>query len=101
MRINVYSQEVTGETSLVTKTADTGIQFYGVRFFLASPDVLHAPPRDDDRSAVTIWLDNNFTGTQAFDLLMNLAEKAVEAAALRGEQLTPNMLALMGERRDG
>lgn len=56
MRINVYNEEITGETQRVTKTAaDTGITFEGIRLFLASPDVLHATPEDDDRSAITFW----------------------------------------------
>lgn len=41
---------------LVSKTADTGITYYGVRMMLASPGVLHHTPEDDDRSAVTFWI---------------------------------------------
>lgn len=56
MRINVYSQELTKELATVSKTAaDTGITYYGVRMFLASPDVLHHTADDDDRSAITFW----------------------------------------------
>lgn len=58
MRINVYSQELTDEVELVETTADTGITYYGVRMFLASPDVLHHTPDDDDRSAITFWIPN-------------------------------------------
>jgi hypothetical protein len=61
MRINVYSQELTREVELVSKTADTGITYYGVRMYLASPDILHHTPEDDDRSAITFWLPNNKT----------------------------------------
>lgn len=57
MRINVYSQELTKEVRLVSKVAsDTGIRYYGVRIYLASPDVLHNTPYDDDRSAITFWI---------------------------------------------
>jgi hypothetical protein len=56
MRINVYSQELTPEVGLTTKTADTGITYYGIRMILASPDKLHHTPTDDDRSAITFWL---------------------------------------------
>lgn len=58
MRINVYSQELTKEWELVSKPADTGIVYYGIRMFLASPDILHHTADDDDRSAITFWLPN-------------------------------------------
>lgn len=57
MRINVYSQELTREVTLVSTVAkDTGRVYHGVRIYLASPDVLHHRPDDDDRSAITFWL---------------------------------------------
>lgn len=60
MRINIYAEELTTETELVTKEVTDekfGTRtFYGLRFYLASPDVLHADPEDDDRSAITIWI---------------------------------------------
>lgn len=56
MRINLYSQEMTDEFEVVEKTADTGIVYSGIRFFLHSTDRLHHRLEDDDRSAVTIWL---------------------------------------------
>ena len=55
MRMNIYSEELTGEIKLVTKFADTGIMFTGLRIFLASPRELHNDPGDDDRSAITFW----------------------------------------------
>lgn len=59
MRINIYSQELTSEVSTVCKVAhDTGITYHGVRMYLASPDVLHHGPDDDDRSAITFWIPN-------------------------------------------
>jgi hypothetical protein len=59
MRINVYSQELTKEVELVSKTAaDTGIVYYGIRMYLASPDILHHTDEDDDRSAITFWIPN-------------------------------------------
>jgi hypothetical protein len=61
MRVNVYSQEITKEVELISKTADTGITYYGVRMYLASPDILHHTPDDDDRSAITFWIPNNRT----------------------------------------
>jgi hypothetical protein len=38
MRVNVYNEEITNRIELVEKTVeDTGEKFYGVRFYLASP----------------------------------------------------------------
>jgi hypothetical protein len=58
VRINVYSQELTKEIALIDQTADTGITYYGVRMYLASPDILHHTADDDDRSAITFWIPN-------------------------------------------
>lgn len=60
MRINVYSQELTKEVTIVSKDT-TGLDgepttYYGVRMFLASPDILHHTEEDDDRSAITFWV---------------------------------------------
>jgi hypothetical protein len=74
MRIHVYSQELTKEVTIVGKKADTGITYYGVRFWLASPDVLHRTLFDDDRSAVTFWLPNTRGFTK--DDLADLFEQA-------------------------
>lgn len=58
MRLNIYAEEVTGETGVVIKAPDNhpDNQFYGVRMYLESPSVLHRTDDDDDRSAVTIWV---------------------------------------------
>lgn len=60
MRVNVYAEELTSMTELVTKVVDAGTPaertFYGVRIFLNSPIELHHSPNDDDRSAVTFWV---------------------------------------------
>jgi hypothetical protein len=109
MRINVYSQELTGETKLISKESDgrivTGIPcfpngepngrvwreelpkfvveiweqsgrpsgmlgltnpylqireepvvYHAAQLMLHSSPMLHHPPQDDDRSAVTFWL---------------------------------------------
>lgn len=58
MRLNIYSQELTKEIVPIQKEADTGIVYYGVRLYLASPDILHHTPEDDDRSAITFWIPN-------------------------------------------
>lgn len=56
MRINVYSQELTDEVVTVEKISNTGLIYTGVQLMLHSSDMLHHPPQDDDRSAVTFWL---------------------------------------------
>lgn len=60
MRINVYAEEMTTETKLVTKTVtddEFGTRkFYGIRMYLKSPPELHHSKEDDDRSAITFWV---------------------------------------------
>ena len=56
MRINVYSQELTDEVYRLEKLSNTGITYSAVQFMLHSSPMLHHPPKDDDRSAVTFWL---------------------------------------------
>lgn len=56
MRINVYSQELTSEVLELQKKSNTGLVYSAVQFMLHSSPLLHHPPRDDDRSAVTFWL---------------------------------------------
>lgn len=78
MRIQLYSQELTKEVSLVpAHVPDLGITYYGVRFWLASPDLLHHTEEDDDRSAVTFWIPNNDSFTPE-----DLAHVFEEAAKL-------------------
>lgn len=56
MRINVYSQELTSECHLIAKESNTGLVYSAVQIMLRSSPLLHHPPEDDDRSAVTFWL---------------------------------------------
>lgn len=56
MRINVYSQELTSEVSLIEKPSNTGVTYHAAQLVLHSSPMLHHPPQDDDRSAVTFWL---------------------------------------------
>jgi hypothetical protein len=56
VRINVYSQELTNEVLLVEKSSNTGITYHAAQLVLHSSPMLHHPPQDDDRSAVTFWL---------------------------------------------
>lgn len=74
MRINIYSQELTKETALIDTVADTGIRYYGVRMYLASPDILHHTAEDDDRSAITFWIPNaeSFTRQDLADVFYRM-----------------------------
>jgi len=56
MRVNVYSQELTNEVNVIEKVSNTGLTYSAVQLMLHSSPMLHHPPADDDRSAVTIWL---------------------------------------------
>lgn len=56
MRINVYSQELTDEVLYVQKISNTGTVYGAAQLVLHSSPMLHHPPQDDDRSAVTFWL---------------------------------------------
>lgn len=56
MRINVYSQELTPEVQVDAKQSNTGRVYRAVRLMLHSSPMLHHPPKDDDRSAITFWL---------------------------------------------
>jgi len=85
MRINVYSQELTKESELVSKPADTGITYYGVRLWLEphdiiscyGPDILHHTAQDDDRSAITFWLPNarSFTKSDLAAVFRRMADQ--------------------------
>lgn len=59
MRVNVYSQEIANEVLLIQKVSNTGLVYSGVQFVLHSSPMLHHPPQDDDRSAITIWLPHS------------------------------------------
>lgn len=56
MRINVYSQELTSEVNVLAKESNTGVTYHAAQLMLHSSPMLHHPPEDDDRSAVTFWL---------------------------------------------
>jgi hypothetical protein len=56
VRINVYSQELTNEVLPVSKESNTGVVYHAAQLVLHSSPLLHHPPQDDDRSAITFWL---------------------------------------------
>jgi hypothetical protein len=64
MRVNVYSQELTGEVQCVETISDTGKSYGGVRVVLHSSPRLHHTGEDDDRSGVTFW----FPSADAFGM---------------------------------
>lgn len=65
MRINVYSQELTDEVATVEKVSNTGLIYSAVQLMLHSSPMLHHPPKDDDRSAVTFWLPKSVERREA------------------------------------
>lgn len=65
MRINVYSQELTDEVNVVEKVSNTGLMYSAVQLMLHSSPMLHHPPMDDDRSAVTFWLPKSSARREA------------------------------------
>jgi len=80
VRINIYSQELTKEVVVISKVADTGRTYHGIRLYLHSPDILHHTPEDDDRSAVTFWIPQARSFTPAdlalvFRQMADLVEK--------------------------
>lgn len=80
MRINVYSQELTSEVKLVSKISNTGLRYCAVQLMLHSSPMLHHPPSDDDRSAVTIWLPKSRDRrTTLANTLMTMAEIVLNA----------------------
>lgn len=56
MRVNIYSQEMTSEVIMVAKESNTEVVYHAAQLVLHSSPMLHHPPEDDDRSAVTFWL---------------------------------------------
>lgn len=80
MRVNVYSQESACLAQLLEKRSNTGIVYSAVQFMLHSSPMLHHPPGDDDRSAVTFWLPRSsarrFELAQTFRYMADLVESA-------------------------
>lgn len=77
MRVNVYSQEITPEVSIVRqRSMDTGVDHVGIRFFLHSSDTLHRTTKDDDRSAVTFWVNHTPSQMDAYHLAVIFEEAA-------------------------
>lgn len=80
MRINVYSQELTEEVVTVEKVSNTGLTYSAVQLVLHSSPMLHHPPQDDDRSAVTFWLPKSYHRRELFAMTLERMAQAVRAA---------------------
>lgn len=85
MRINVYSQELTSECQRIQKESNTGIVYSGVQIMLHSSPMLHHPPKDDDRSAVTFWLPASLARRiELANTFKRMAELVMEAPRSTG-----------------
>lgn len=80
MRINVYSQELTDEVNVVEKVSNTGLTYSAVQLMLHSSHLLHHPPADDDRSAVTFWLPKSQARREALAAAFERMAAEVRAA---------------------
>lgn len=82
MRINVYSQELTDEAALIHKESNTGVVYHAVQFMLHSSPMLHHPPQDDDRSAVTFLLPKSYYRREALAETFERMAKLVREAPI-------------------
>jgi hypothetical protein len=80
MRINVYSQELTDEVVALEKKSNTNVVYSAVQFVLHSSPMLHHPPKDDDRSAVTFWLPRSRERREVLARAFEAAAAIVRAA---------------------
>lgn len=84
MRVNVYSQELTGEVATLSKVSDTGVAYPAVRLFLHSSERLHHTATDDDRSAITFWLPKSASRRESLAQTFEAMANAVRRAAAGG-----------------
>lgn len=85
MRINVYSQELTSECHRFEKESNTGVRYTAVQLMLHSSPMLHHPPQDDDRSAVTFWLPRSLARRiELANTFKRMAELVMEAPRSTG-----------------
>ena len=86
MRINVYSQELTSEVLMLDKQSNTGVVYHAAQLVLHSSPMLHHPPQDDDRSAVTFWLPKSQSRreemAQAFERIAAIFREAPSSTGL-------------------
>ena len=80
MRINVYSQELTEEVRLISKESNTTVSYHAVQMMLHSSPMLHHPPEDDDRSAVTFWLPKSASRRESLAMVFESMARMVREA---------------------
>lgn len=80
MRMNVYSQEITDEVNVLSKVSNTGLTYSAVQIMLHSSPMLHHPPKDDDRSAVTFWLPKSKERRDALAIAFEKMAEGVRSA---------------------
>jgi hypothetical protein len=80
MRINVYAEELTDRIEVARKAPPNhpNEEFRGIRLYLASPDVLHADPADDDSTAITIWVPWTKRGGHRPDVVCDLLRRMAD-----------------------
>ncbi len=88
MRMNIYSEEMTDRVELVTKEGVIGADgapatFYGVRFYLDSPQALHNTEHDDDASAITFWFHPDGEDAGRIATMLDRGLQAVDLALIR------------------
>ena len=93
MRINIYSQELTSEVKMISKESDgtdplsmAPITYHAAQLMLHSSPMLHHPPGDDDRSAVTFWLPKSKSRREemakAFERIAEIFRTAPDGSGL-------------------
>lgn len=92
MRVNVYAEEIIpDEVTIVRKTVvpngeSSPVTFYGVRLMLASSDTLHYTPDDDDRSAITFWVEwTRQRGNNVIPLTQVVSRALLALQSIQGE----------------
>lgn len=88
MRINIYNEELTDRVELMVKEGVIGADgnpttFYGIRFYLASPQVLHTTEHDDDTSAITFWFGADTGQAAQVATLLDRGLAAIDLALVR------------------
>lgn len=80
-------QELTPEVLSVNKKSNTGIVYHAAQLVLHSSPMLHHPPQDDDRSAVTFWLPKSQARreemAQAFERVAEIFRTAPQETAMK------------------
>jgi hypothetical protein len=65
---------------LISKQSNTEIVYHAAQLILHSSPLLHHPPQDDDRSAVTFWLpksqERREKMAQAFERIAEIFREA-------------------------